>query len=269
MMERWKTTDWDWLIAKRPMLQLALAMFLSIYAGVYSAAQETERGVSAFRIDTDLYENTSKPPISSSLTLYDRGVFYSTDGQENGIVTVIDPGRSRILLLDRKRMKKTELSTSEVESRIARLREEMSPQQAKLFAVTQGATRDPETGEIVVANESAEYRCTVQEAMSQEIAIAYADFADWSARLNAIAGPRRPPYMRMELNAAVLAENKIPKEIRWSVQHRGKSSVVTARLLFNGRLSTADEAKIAKIGAMIVQFPSESLDQFVAASANL
>ncbi len=49
--------------------------------------------------------------------------FYSTDGQENGIVTVIDPGRSRILLLDRKRMKKTELSTSEVESRIARLRE--------------------------------------------------------------------------------------------------------------------------------------------------
>ena len=243
-----------------------VALLVGVSCGSRGNAQDNATGSLSFRIDTDLYENTSKPPTSSSLTLFDRGVFYSTDGQENGMVTVIDPGRSRILLLDRKRMKKTELSTSDVEDRIARLREEMTPQQVKLFASTQGPVRDEQSGEIVVANDSFEYRCTVQEATSPEIAIAYADFADWSARLNAITGPRRPPYLRLELNAAVLADNKIPKEIRWSVQHRGKSSVVTARLLFNGRLSTTDETKIAKIGAMIVQFSSEPLEQFLAAS---
>ncbi len=108
---------------------------------------------------------------------------------------------------------------------------------------------------IVVSSESMDYFAKCSKPTHLSAPLQYADFADWSARLNAFYSDRPlPPFARLALNREIAKQGYFPSEIQRKTHSRGKESVATSKMLTNWALSSDDLTSIAKVGAMLVEF---------------
>ncbi len=217
----------------------------------------------AFRIDTDIYEDMTKPPVMRSKTIFSEGVCYDFDNTDIKLITVIDLGRQRIFLLNPTKEQKAEIRMADLEVRLADATKELSEEQKATLVNSHGIERDESSGDLIIRNKQLEYRCSMQKAKNADVASTYCQFADWSARLNALYPPHWPPYLRIELNAAVAADNSIPKELQKIIRNGNKERRLTAKILPNWRLSSEDQTLIVRTGAMLVQYQSIGVDQFI------
>ncbi len=225
-----------------------------LFCWLNSVLAQEDRAV-AFRVATDIYLDEKKPPIKQSLTLFSQGVYYDLEQSENGLITVIDPKRNRIVLLDRQRMVKSTLMLEQLQTTVLNARPQAGD---KISAVRDASYQTQKDGSTIatVANDYIEYRAVTQPAPNPEFAKQFADFADWSSRLNAVTQPKLPPYLRMDLNRIILEHGAIPTEIRrLSRKHQGgKENVVSSRLMTVWQLSQDDHARIARCAAHIAEF---------------
>ena len=229
---------------------------LAVLAGMAAMPHRTAAQPAAqspFRIDTDIYLDQTKPPVKRTLTLFFEGTFYDFEEAESGMVTVIDPARNRIVLLNRQRQIKTTLPLQNVQSTVAQARVQAD---AKITAVIESGYQTEADGRsiAVVKNDFFEYRAVTQPTPHPDIAEQYAAFADWSARLNAIFPPKLPPYLRMDLNRLLADHQAIPSEIQRRTRQGGREMLITCRLIPVWRLSHDDQARIARCGSMLAEF---------------
>jgi hypothetical protein len=225
-----------------------------LFCWLNSAAAQEDRAV-AFRVATDIYLDEKKPPLKQSLTLFSQGVYYDLEESENGLITVIDPKRNRIVLLDRQRMVKSTLSLEQLQMTVSNARAQAGD---KISAVRDASYQTQKDGSTIatVSNDFIEYRAVTQSVPNPNFAKQFADFADWSSRLNAVTQPKLPPYLRMDLNRLISEHGAIPTEIRRvsRKQHGGKENVVSSRLMPVWQLSQDDHARIARCAANIAEF---------------
>jgi hypothetical protein len=208
---------------------------------------------SAFRIRTDIYLDQTKAPIKGTLTLFSDGVFYDFEEADLGLITVVDPVRNRIILLNRQRQVKSTLPLQQIQLTVAQARTQAD---SKLTAVRDSSyvTERDGVSTAVVKNDFMEYKAKAQSVPQSDIATQYADFADWSARLNAVTQAKLPPYLRMDLNRLIAGHGTIPSEIQRRTYQDGRDVVITTRLIPAWRLSQDDHASIARCSAMIAEF---------------
>lgn len=213
-----------------------------------------------FRINTDIYIDEKKAPVKQTLTLFRDGVFYDfedvNEEAAGGRITVIDPKRNRIVLIDKKRQIKTTLDTQQIQVMVASARVQVD---AKLATVKKAEIRAEEGQDIaIVQNDSLEYRSTMQRpatlAVAKDVASQYCEFADWSARLNAVYLPKLPPYLRLDLNRLIKERDMLPKETR-RISHQGvRKSTVVARVEAICAIGNDDATRIARVSMMLVDF---------------
>ncbi len=67
---------------------------------------------------------------------------------------------------------------------------------------------------MVLGNDSVQYRCETIQPPEPQVAQMYAEFADWSARLNAVNPPHLPAFMRLDLNSELADRKLMPKTIK-------------------------------------------------------
>ncbi len=222
-----------------------------------------------FRVNTDIYIDEKKPPIKQTLTLFQEGVYYDfediNDDVSQGRITVIDPKRGRIVLIDRKRRVKSTLKTKDIQEMVASARVQVD---AKLAAASKTEIQTGEGGkeQAVVKNDSLEYRSTMQRSVASDTAAdtaaQFADFADWSARLNAVFPPKLPPYLRLDLNHLIRERNMLPQEIR-RLSHQGsRQSTVIARVQPIWAIGNDDATRIARVGLMLADFREVSAAEY-------
>lgn len=209
-----------------------------------------------FRIDTDIYFGDSKQPSKQTLTLFSEGVYYDFSIDEPTLVTMIDPARNRIVLLDEKRHIKTIIDTMELKKLVEAAREQAASNGlALLLQAADRVSFDEAAGKLSVGLDEMSYQATLQEPKDPLMAKQYADFADWSARLNAVYPPQLPPYVRMRLNQELGERGFLPNEIVRSTRSSNSKGVeIRSRLIANWRLSSDDQAKIKKVGEHLAQF---------------
>ena len=221
----------------------------------------------AFRINTDIYDDESKPPIKTTLTLFSEGVYYDFDDTQSHWITIIDPNHGRIILLDRSRQLRTEIAMERLQASVQSARAVLTAEQEKKL-LSQGEIREDEkTREWVLGNSNVEYRCVAIEPEDPKMASLYAEFADWSARLNAMYPPHSPAFLRMELNAALAQRQLIPKTIKRVVNPNGRKSALTAKIIPTWRLSSSDDTAIVRVGSYLVQFKPVTEEEFFKAEA--
>ncbi len=231
-------------LGRRSVMSLAL-----LTCGFFSyELTAQENGLPAFRVDTDVYVDLKDPPVKQTLTLFREGVFYDFGSDENGIVTVIDPARGRIILLNpilqTRAVVEFDVLQREIDSAI-----EQAP--ISMTKISKEQWSDTKDGKLLtLGNDELTYSCTIVETPSPQFAIQYAAFADWSARLNGVYPPSLPPYLRLRLNQVVASNNAIPKRITRSI-HKNSVYAITSPIW---RLSQDDEAKLQNVGVMLVQF---------------
>ncbi len=216
-------------------------------------ADSDENKPTAFRIDTDIYLDVTKPPVKQTLTLFSNGIYYDFEESDSGLITVVDPAGNRIVLLNRQRQVKTRLPLHDIQLTVAGARTQAD---AKITSVRDTSYETGRDGIsiAVIRNDFMEYRAEAQSVPEPDIAVQYADFADWSARLNAVTQAKLPPYLRMDLNRLMASHGTIPSKIERRTHQGGHEVTITARLIPIWRLSQDDQTRIARCGAMIAEF---------------
>lgn len=210
----------------------------------------------AFRIDTDIHFGNDKAPSKQTLTLFSDGVYYDFSKDDPTAITMFDPQRNRIILLDGKRNIQTTIDMPELLKYVESARQQAnSPDLKLLLKASEQVTFDDQTSTCTVGIKQMNYVATSQKPPEATIAQQYADFANWSARLNAVYPPHRPPYVRMRLNDELAGRGLLPAEIEITkTLASGKASSDRCRLLALWRLSRDDQAAIKAVGEKLAKY---------------
>lgn len=232
----------------------------------------TRAAASAFRVETDVYEEGTgkKEPVMQTLTLFSEGVYYDFAIDPSQAVTVIDPLGGRIIMLSPKRQLKTTFKTAQLQAYVSELREKMSGNKdlnKLLLAAAQ--VSEPEPNKLRVGDETLAYEATMQAPKDVSMAAQYADFADWSARLNAILPPNFPPYIRLELNRQIALRQQLPAAIYRITKHNKQTVVYRSQLLAIGLLSTEDVGKVQMVGELLQKCKEVDEKEFFSPQAAL
>lgn len=239
----------------------SIFIVLSLFSTSSGQTESDSSKLAAFRVDTDIYLDETKPPIKRTLTLFLEGVFYDFEEDGSQQLTVIDPQRNEIVLLNRQSQTKLTLSLDQLRLNVASARVQAD---AKFTAIRESKYVDSQNGagSATIRNDFMEYRAITQSVPQTDIATQYAEFADWSARLNAVTQPKLPPYLRMDLNKLVADHAAIPAEIRRRTHQDGREVTIISRHIANWRLSQDDHARIARCGSMRAEFRESSWQEF-------
>jgi hypothetical protein len=251
---------------KRWIQEAGLAMCVCLTCAV-SVAQPP-----SFRVETDIYAGDAKQPMKQTLTLFSNGVYYDFAMDDSAAITVIDPQRDRIILLSQQRKVKTTLKMSQLLGLVAEAREQAAQQPAtsevaRMLRAAERSSFDEQTQVVTVGDESLRYDATLQQPRDPSMAAQYADFADWSARLNAVYPPRLLPYVRLELNRQIAARSMLPQQITRTERHNRKEVVWRTRLLPNWRISSDDESKLNRVGELLSQCQEVSIQEYIGGQA--
>jgi hypothetical protein len=217
--------------------------------GTGTAINATEN---AFRIDTDIYLDESKPPINTTQTVFLENRVIEWD-DTNQRLLIVDYQDQSIQVADLKAQRKCKIKLGELKSRLEELREQMTQEQVSMWT-SPGPAVMSEDGTLTLRCQRASYQFRTVVPFAPSMASDYAEFADWSVRLHAVYPPYKPPLLRMQLNEHLRAKQELPSEIRLSDPRlsdpksvENKQAVakpVVARLIVQNSLNRQDHERI-------------------------
>jgi hypothetical protein len=222
--------------------------------GTGTAINATEN---AFRIDTDIYLDESKPPINTTQTVFLENRVIEWD-DSNQRLLILDYQDQSIQVADLKAQRKCKIKLGELKSRLEELREQMTQEQVSMWT-SPGPAVMSEDGTLTLRCQRASYQFRTVVPFAPSMASDYAEFADWSVRLHAVYPPYKPPLLRMQLNEHLRAKQELPSEIRLSdprisdprisdpKSFENKQAVVkpvVARLIVQNSLNRQDHERI-------------------------
>jgi hypothetical protein len=206
----------------------------------------------AFRIDTDIYLDESKPPINTTQTVFLANRVIEWD-DTNQRLLIVDYQDQSIQVADLKAQRKCKITLGELKSRLEELREQMTQEQVSMWT-SPGPAVMSEDGALTLRCQRASYQFRTVVPFSPSMANDYAEFADWSVRLHAVYPPYKPPLLRMQLNEHLRVKQELPSEIRLSDPRlsepkfvEGKQATakpVVARLIVQNSLNRQDYERI-------------------------
>lgn len=182
----------------------ACALVALMFTSSYVIGQDS---LPSFRVDTDIFTDLAKPPVKSSITIFSAGTYYDFAGDSEGEVAIYNSQKQTITLLDPKRKVRTDIDATSLKRKLEDGSKLVS---MKLKEVT---IEKVEANTVTVGNADMVYEVTTLESPVSGAAKQYAEFANWSAGLNAAFPPKLAPYIRMHLNDKLEQENVLPSKI--------------------------------------------------------
>ncbi len=245
------------------LFSVVLFQFLPLVGIAYG--QKTPE-VADFRIDSDIYDDERKPPLYSIQTIFCAGQYIELD-DKNGRVTVVDPGKGRVTILDSKQKALVHLEMQSLENQLNHVLESMTPAQQKKFK-SDGITYFEADNFITIGNEWFRYKFRAVTPSNPNIAISYGDFANWTARVNALHY-KAPQFIRMELNQLLIDQRQLPVELRRytmlppsPTEPKGKTEEIIARLILKDSLSNNDRTRVANVLKSMTEFKPTTEKEF-------
>lgn len=234
--------------------------FLPVCDAQEAASQAAIVPTTGFRVLTDVFFGTQKVPAQQSLTLFSAGVAYDISFDDPNQITMVDPQRFRIVLLNKASQTQTAIDLRELQQFIDSARK--AAETSELATYLKGADK------IVVADESVsvgdsvmQYQTTLQKPRDPQMAQQYAQAADALILLNGWRSGM-PPFARLSFNRVVAEQQSLPQEITRTTSSGKQTIVVRSLLHANWRLSKDDERQIAEIGTMLVNFAQVTAPEF-------
>ncbi len=191
----------------------------------------------AFRVDTDIYVDLQQPPIQQTVTIFSNGKYYDF-GDNAQRITAIDPVQQKVLLLDLKRSIRTEVALASLRAQTDQAAS-LAPDWMKNISIENWAQDET----LTVGNDEFFYTATTAKSPVEAAATQFADFADWSARLNAAYPPKQPPYIRIRFNRLLAEHGVLPTKITKTL--RGKSVYAVASPAW--KLTDDDHKRISMV----------------------
>jgi hypothetical protein len=242
-----------------------VAVCALIFTGTDVAVAQTDD----FRVDTDIFFGDKREPFAQSVTVFSGGMVYDFPLMGPQEITVFDPARGRIVLLDGSRKVKTTISTHELLEFTAAMKVQVEKMGGALAGVTdnQVEVESGSDGEwFVLRNQLLTYRAKGNAPQVESAAANYQQFADWYARLNATRPGSLPPFPRIELNRLLVEQGLIPEEVELTVAPErglmGRNKTLRSRHLPYWRLSNTDRQRIETAGTQMAKFTAVSFQEY-------
>lgn len=217
-----------------------------------------------FRIDTDLYRDESKKPFASVQTIFADGRYIEIDEGEKRI-NLFDTNTERITLLDLSRKCQTQIEMRSLDASLNSLLSAVRPQFQPVFLNGGEPIVEP-SGHVVIGakveNSEMKYRFKGVTPSDESMALLYANYADWSVKLNAVYPPKRPPQVRTRVYEYLAMRALLPSEIRLTATRSGHTDEVVAQIIVQNTLSQRDQSQLAQLNALLQECKPVTADDF-------
>jgi hypothetical protein len=230
---------WIWIVA-----------IVSIGMAVSDAAAQTSpaSGVE-FRIDTDVYIDTSRPPVASTQTLFFQDHVMDWDDGRRRLMR-IDLRAQHIDLADFAGQRRCRIDIGDLASRLGELKSQLTLEQQQAWTAAKEPLED--NGCFLLESGNLRYRFKTAKPFAPEAASAYAEFANLSILVSAIYPPYKPPLLRLQLNEFLAQKSLLPVEIQLNDLRSKSNDCITARILVQNALTNQDRER-AKDWDVLVQ----------------
>lgn len=250
----------------RLLLAITIVNSLAVLSVVsLCAAQE-------FRIESQIYVDSSKLPVSQNVTLFSQQIVYdfqmSDEAQPKPIETVVFDARRRLMvLLDPKREVRLELPELRLISILESVRKETLKETRSNFLVNESFKEDNDwaTGWVTLESPTITYRYKGSHPKHAEILPPYFDFLDNFTRLLVTDPTKVPPFARLKLNSSIRRVGWMPSEIQVSVKpnslfKQGLEAKSTHTVV--NQLSKKDHQRIAEAKQQWLNFKAVDLSEY-------
>jgi hypothetical protein len=227
---------------------------------------------SDFRVENKVFSGDQKEPVAQSTTIFHGGIVYDYLAQP-AEMTIFDPVRGRVVLLDPTRRIKAELTLEVINGAIDRVKARLGngddPYKRFLANPAFDEHVDPSTGEIVFQSDWMTYRVSGAATDKAESARQYREFSDAYARLNTFLRPgSRPPFARLIVNEALEKRGEIPMKVDLNLTL--KKGLPPKRINMRSehhlipQLVESDRRRVAQTDEFLTMFSSLSFSEYQA-----
>ncbi len=250
-------------------LRLALALMVATLLGLTVvppiSAQE-------FRIESQIYIDSSKLPVSQNVTLFSQRIVYdfqmSDEAQPTPLETVVfDSTRRLMILLDTKRKIRLELPELRLIKILDSVRQETIKESRSSFLAKEAFREDNDwaTGWVTLESPSITYRYKGERPRHAEILPPYYEFLDNFTRLIATDPTKVPPFARIQLNNSIRKVGWMPSEVQISIKpnalfREGLEAKSTHTVV--NQLSNKDRERIAEAKLQWLNFRAVDLAEY-------
>jgi hypothetical protein len=223
-----------------------------------------------FRVESTVFAEKDKQPISHSTTLFHVGVVYDYLSEPKQ-VAVLDQARGRFILLDIDRRQKTEIKLDEVAAFAGQTRAQATKSLNGFLKFSAdpkfNIQNDEKSEELVFGASSLSYRVKPVAASSAESAEQYREFSDWYARLNSFTNPGAlPPFPRITVNEELARRRQLPETVSLEIPKQlalgGRGLSLRSEHIITWRLLQRDLDTIAATGAQMSSFKTVSFSDY-------
>lgn len=258
------------------MLRIQRLVWVALFMSVVSLAT----GAEEFRCETDIFLAAKKEPVQETLTIFTGGIVYDFLLGQAEEITIYDTGRGTISLLDKKRELRTSILTDDLLQFTAAYKTNKAESDLFKFCIQPEFEETFADNTLTLKASQLTYivKCVKTEQSTAEQLHAqrvrrYAEFADWSARLNGMRPGNLPPFPRMELNDALVRNGILAEEIERTISTTHltgrRSETIRSRHLFNWGLSMRDRQQIENVGDYLTRYKSVSVEDYLGLSKKM
>lgn len=220
-----------------------------------------------FRCDSEVFVGKEKNPVQQTLTIFTGSLAYDFLLTEPEETTLYDFNRGEVRLLDKARKVRTTILADDLLRFTAAYKTTKAESELFNFARQPSFEETFATDVLMLAAPALSYRVTCTKGSIVGADKRYREFADWSARLNAMRPGNLPPFPRMELNKALAARGVLPSEIERTIVAAtltGKrTEVVRSEHRFNWSLSSPDRRRILDTGDQLTNFTAVTVEEYL------
>lgn len=178
-----------------------------------------------FRIDSQVYVDGMRSPVSENITLFSAGIIYDFQLSDNGEIeteetVIFDSRQKTFTLLNHAKQTKLNLSDLQLISIYEGVRKETRQDHRSRFLTDDSFVEDIDLSANLITLSSPQivYRYSGSQPAKVSILEQYNDFLHYFTLLNVSDPTKVPPFARMELNKSIKRLGWFPTEIRISVQ---------------------------------------------------
>lgn len=251
-----------------------LKLFFLLTSLAFVVVGQTLCSAEDFRIDTEIFRGSSKTPEIEVLTIFHSGNVYDFQLTEPQEITVFEPRRGVLTLLNVKEKKKASVTTQELLNAALNMQAAAVNAGNPVFAAAAQPVFEMTSADFQENNSNftrltfvgkpIQYTVTGQTARHPAAANDYRYFSDWSARLSSLRSGNLPAGARLEVNDAIAKKGLLPTKVERVIQEStfGRKIEVRSQHLVVWTLSQEDIKRIDIVGDHLTNFMHVTFEEF-------
>jgi hypothetical protein len=220
-----------------------------------------------FRCDTEVFVGKETMAVQQTTTIFNGSVVYDFLIGKPEEITVFDLGRGQIILLDKSRKLKTTIQNDDLLRWTAAYETVKAESDLFIFCTQPKFVETFKDNKLKLSANQLTYTATCAKLKHAGAHRRYREFADWSARLNAMRPGSLPPFPRLQLNRALAAQGVLPEDVERTISTTHltgrRTDIVRSQHRYNDQLNKQDHEWIEQVGDYLIKYTPATVEDYL------